>query len=321
MCSPTKNLPSVVLHAGSGSTSQGLKTTIQRCRGSPSNVRMSDGKIAADLFIYAVVSVVPHHGCRPKTQASSEADSLKIETYTWKHRYQDQATTFAVRCNQNNMAYDMARKHGKKAWQRCKKSSDLGSRRVSGIRTREFRPGTPSIGDTKKAEQSLFGRLLAGGGDSPISTDDELKALATSINARIDQLAIYTQRKPPDWKVVLPSLLEDSGISKEAMCHVLWKLNTESYLRWKIWKLVAMMCWVSKSMSRCLPLPYEQRNETQEVDALRGKLEIAAEVCKRMISGYTSINSKDLCHHSRPRICWHNNTVLTMSYWSTVEPN
>jgi hypothetical protein len=188
---------------------------------------MSDGKIAADLFIYAVVSVVPHHGCRPKTQASSEADSLKIETYTWKHRYQDQATTFAVRCNQNNMAYDMARKHGKKAWQRCKKSSDLGSRRVSGIRTREFRPGTPSIGDTKKAEQSLFGRLLAGGGDSPISTDDELKALATSINAGIDRLAIYTQRKPPDRKVVLPSLLEDSGISKEAMCHVLWKLNTE----------------------------------------------------------------------------------------------
>ena len=46
------------------------------------------------------------------------------------------------------------------------------------------------------------------------------------------------------------------------------------------------MCWVSKSMSRCLPLPYEQRNETQEVDALRGKLEIAEEVCKRMISGY-----------------------------------
>ena len=79
---------------------------------------------------------------------------------------------------------------------------------------------------TRKAEQSLLGRLLAGGGDSPILTD-ELKALATSINARIDRLAIYTQRNPPDWEVVLSSLLQDSGISKEAMCHVLWKLNTK----------------------------------------------------------------------------------------------
>jgi hypothetical protein len=43
-----------------------------------------------------------------QTQASSEEDSLTIETYTWKHRYQDQAMTFAVRCNQNNRAYDMA---------------------------------------------------------------------------------------------------------------------------------------------------------------------------------------------------------------------